>query len=85
MFQIVPTGFVPDEDQGFLIVVAQGPPGTSLEYTDRIMAQAQAILRSEPEIVNIFSVSGFSFFGSGANNGIMFASFTPWSERRGEE
>jgi HAE1 family hydrophobic/amphiphilic exporter-1 len=82
MFQIVPTGFVPDEDQGFLVVVAQGPPGTSLQYTDGIMAQAQAILRSEPEIVNIFSVSGFSFFGSGPNNGIMFASFKPWSERR---
>jgi len=83
MFQVVPTGFVPDEDQGFFVVVAQGPPGSSLEYTDGIMAQAQQILRTEPDIVNIFSVSGFSFFGSGPNNGIMFASFKPWSERRG--
>jgi HAE1 family hydrophobic/amphiphilic exporter-1 len=85
MFKIVPTGFVPDEDQGFFVVVAQGPPGTSLEYTDGIMAQAQHILRSDPNVVNIFSVSGFSFFGSGPNNGIMFASLKPWSERRGSK
>ena len=81
MFKIVPTGFVPDEDQGFFVVVAQGPPGTSLEYTDNILNQAQRILRSEPDVVNIFSVSGFSFFGSGPNNGIMFASLKPWAER----
>ncbi|HKW45451.1 MAG TPA: efflux RND transporter permease subunit, partial [Candidatus Eremiobacteraceae bacterium] len=85
MFKVVPTGFVPDEDQGFFVVVAQGPPGTPLEYTDHILKQAQDILRSEPDVVNIFSVSGFSFFGSGPNNGIMFASLKPWSTRHGRD
>src|SRR5207245_10945758 len=32
MFRVVPTGFIPDEDQGFFVVVAQGPPGSTLEY-----------------------------------------------------
>ncbi len=82
MFQIVPTGFIPDEDQGYFIVVAQGPPGSSLEYTDKILAQAYGIIRTEPDITDVFSVSGFSFFGSGANNGIMFGKFKPWSDRR---
>ncbi|HEY5095443.1 MAG TPA: multidrug efflux RND transporter permease subunit [Candidatus Eremiobacteraceae bacterium] len=85
MFKVVPTGFVPDEDQGYFVVVAQGPPGSSLEYTDGIMKQAQQILRAEPDVVNIFSVAGFSFFGSGPNNGIMFASLKPWSDRRGKD
>jgi hydrophobic/amphiphilic exporter-1 (mainly G- bacteria), HAE1 family len=83
MFKIVPTGFIPDEDQGYFIVVAQGPPGSPLEYTDKIMAQAYGILKSEPDVTDVFSVSGFSFFGSGSNNGIMFGKFTPWSDRRG--
>jgi hydrophobic/amphiphilic exporter-1 (mainly G- bacteria), HAE1 family len=82
MLKIVPTGFVPDEDQGYFIVIAQGPPGVSLQYTDRVLAQAQQVLRSEPDIVNIFSVAGFSFTGVGSNNGIMFASFKPWAQRK---
>jgi HAE1 family hydrophobic/amphiphilic exporter-1 len=85
MFKIVPTGFVPDEDQGFFVVVAQGPPGSPLEYTDKIMAQAQNIVRSESDVDHIFSVSGFSFTGVGSNNGIMFARLVPWSQRRGAD
>ena len=83
MFKVVPTGFIPDEDQGYFIVVAQGPPGSPLEYTDKIMAQAYAACKSEPDVTDVFSVSGFSFFGSGANNGIMFGKFKPWSDRGG--
>ncbi|HLJ84839.1 MAG TPA: multidrug efflux RND transporter permease subunit [Candidatus Eremiobacteraceae bacterium] len=82
MFKIVPTGFIPDEDQGYFIVVAQGPPGSPLEYTDKIMAQAYGVLKTEPDVTDVFSVSGFSFFGSGSNNGIMFGKFKPWSDRR---
>jgi HAE1 family hydrophobic/amphiphilic exporter-1 len=83
MVKIVPTGFVPDEDQGYFIVVAQGPPGAPLEYTDKIMAQAEAIMLQQPEVVDVFSVAGFSFTGVGSNNGIAFARLKPWSERRG--
>ena len=81
MLRVVPTSFVPDEDQGYFIVIAQAPPGVSLQYTDRIMKQVQAITRSEPDVLDIFSVSGFSFSGSGPNNGIMFCLLKPWGER----
>ena len=83
MVKIVPTGFVPDEDQGFFIVVAQGPPGSSLQYTDKVMAQAEGIMLSQPEVTDVFSVSGFSFTGVGANNGIAFARLKDWADRRG--
>jgi HAE1 family hydrophobic/amphiphilic exporter-1 len=82
MFQIVPTAFVPDEDQGFFVVIAQAPPGVSLQYMTKIMDQVQGVVRSEPDVVNIFSVAGFSFTGVGPNNGIMFATLKPWSQRR---
>jgi hydrophobic/amphiphilic exporter-1 (mainly G- bacteria), HAE1 family len=83
MFRIVPTGFVPDEDQGYFIVLEQAPPGVSLQYNDKMMNQVEQTLRTEPDIVNIFSVSGFSFTGVGSNNGIMFALLKPWSQRPG--
>ena len=86
MFQIVPTGFVPDEDQGFFVVIAQAPPGVSLQYMTKIMQQATGIVRSQPDVTNIFSVAGLGFTNSGlnfgSNNGIMFALLKPWSQRR---
>jgi HAE1 family hydrophobic/amphiphilic exporter-1 len=82
MLKIVPTAFVPDEDQGYFIVIEQGPPGVSLQYTDTIMGRAYQVLRSEPDIVNIFSVSGFSFTGVGSNNGIAFCLLKPWDQRK---
>jgi HAE1 family hydrophobic/amphiphilic exporter-1 len=82
MLRIVPTAFVPDEDQGYFIVVEQGPPGVSLQYTDAIMARALKVLRTEPDVTDAFIVSGFSFTGVGSNNGIMFCHLKPWSDRR---
>ena len=82
MFKIVPSAFVPDEDQGYFVVIEQGPPGVSLQYTDKVMDQMQHLMRSEPDIVNIASISGFSFTGVGSNNGIMFVLLKPWAERK---
>ncbi|MBV8459856.1 MAG: efflux RND transporter permease subunit [Candidatus Eremiobacteraeota bacterium] len=82
MLRIVPTGFVPDEDQGYFIIVEQGPPGVSLQYTDKIMGAIYQTVRSEPDIVDVFSVSGFSFTGVGSNNGIVFCLLKPWDERK---
>jgi len=83
MLKIVPTGFIPDEDQGYFVVLAQAPPGSSLQYMDKIMQQAETMMLQQPEVSDVFSVSGFSFTGVGSNNGIAFARLTPWSDRRG--
>jgi HAE1 family hydrophobic/amphiphilic exporter-1 len=78
----VPGGFVPDEDQGWFIVAEQGPSGTSLGYTERVLDQAERTLRQVPEVENIFAVPGFSFIGSAPNRAIMFVTLKPWEERR---
>jgi HAE1 family hydrophobic/amphiphilic exporter-1 len=79
----VPTGFVPEEDQGYFICIVQGPEGSSLEYTEGVVKQAEAVLAQQPEIAATFSVGGFSFGGSGPNKGILFINLKPWEERRG--
>ncbi|MGH7271483.1 MAG: efflux RND transporter permease subunit, partial [Polyangiaceae bacterium] len=79
----VPTGFVPEEDQGYFIVSVQGPDSASLEETERVMNLAEAIVRRQPETANTFAIAGFNFAGSAANKGLMFASLRPYSKRKG--
>ena len=85
VFTRVPTGFVPDEDQGFLIVVMQAPSGASLEYTENIGQQVTQIVTRQPEVEDVFSVAGFSFSGAAANQGLMFISLKPYSQRKGAQ
>ena len=85
VFARVPRGFVPDEDQGFLIVVIQAPAGASLDYTKTIGQQVTQIVSKQPEVENTFSVAGFSFSGSAANQGLMFISLKPYSQRKGAQ
>lgn len=82
LFTIVPGGFLPEEDQGVFITLVQGPEGASLNYTEKVLEQAEAILRSQPDVVNIFAVGGFSFSGSTPNNGLIFTTLKPWDERK---
>jgi len=72
MYYIVPTGFIPQEDQGNLYVIVQAPPGSSLEYTTNLADRASAIIGQDPDIEGAFSVMGFSFSGGAANAGLMF-------------
>jgi len=81
----VPSGFVPDEDQNYIIVQMIGPQGASLEYMTGIAKQVEGELRKRPEVQDLFSVLGFNFAGNGANRAVLFASLTPISERRASE
>jgi len=82
MYKHVPTGFIPQEDQSFLMVIVQAPPGSSLSYTSALAERAQAILYQDPDIAGAFSVMGFSMSGGGSNSGMMFVRTKPSSERR---
>ncbi|HVU50833.1 MAG TPA: efflux RND transporter permease subunit [Polyangia bacterium] len=84
VFRWVPSGFVPDEDQNYVIVQMIGPQGASLEYMTGIAQQVEGELRRHPEVQDLFSVMGFNFAGNGANRAVLFASLTPISERGGE-
>ena len=85
VFTRVPTGFVPDEDQGYFIIVIQAPSGASLEYTKSIGAQVSKILANVSEAEGTFSVAGFSFAGAAANQGLIFVPLKPYSQRKGEQ
>src|SRR4029077_9474586 len=84
VFERVPTGFVPDEDQGYLIIVMQAPAGASLEYTKAIGKQVTDLVSGEPEVWGTFAVAGFGFSGSAPNQGLTFVTLKPYSQRKGE-
>ena len=85
IFQRVPKGFVPNEDQGYFIILVQAPAGASLEYTRGIEQQVQHVLANVPEIQGVFAISGFSFSGNAANLGIIFGPLNPYSKRKGDQ
>jgi HAE1 family hydrophobic/amphiphilic exporter-1 len=85
LVQKVPVGFVPEEDQGYFIVIVQGPEGSSLSYTEGVVAQVEAVLSKQPEILGTFSVGGFAFGGSGSNKAILFINMKPWDQRHGDD
>ena len=85
VFRKVPQGFVPTEDQGYLIVAIQAPSGASLEYTRDIGRQVAAITKNIPEVRGTFSIAGFSFGGATPNAGLVFLPLQPYEKRKGEE
>jgi HAE1 family hydrophobic/amphiphilic exporter-1 len=84
MYQHVPTGFIPQEDQGFLIGIVQAPPGASLAYTSAVADKAQAVIASNSDVVGSFAVMGFSFSGNAANGGLIFLATKPSDQRLGK-
>ena len=85
MYIRVPTGFVPQEDQNYFIVVVQAPPGASLTYTTNVSRAAEQILRADPDVFGTFAVPGFSLTGgSSSNYGLIFAPLKPIDDRKGK-
>ncbi len=83
MYRHVPTAFVPQEDQGYIILQVQAPSGASLAYTANLADQAQQVLAHVPEVDGSFAVTGFSFAGSAANYGLIFVNLKPFNQRKG--
>ncbi|MEH2203296.1 MAG: efflux RND transporter permease subunit [Nostoc sp.] len=84
MYRAVPTGFIPEEDQGYFFVIVQGPDGVSLKYTESVMNKVVKEVTSAPEVRASFMISGFGFDGNASNLGIAFANLKPWKERTEE-
>jgi HAE1 family hydrophobic/amphiphilic exporter-1 len=79
----VPSGFVPDADQGYVFVLVQAPQGASLDYTMDVVRQAEQVLQKQPESHRVFAAGGFSFAGSAPNAGFMFVQLKDFAERKG--
>ena len=83
MYQRLPTSFLPQEDQGNILVNVQLPPGATQERMISVMEQVEGYILKQPEVKSMVSVLGFSFSGQGQNAGIGFVTLKDWSERKG--
>jgi HAE1 family hydrophobic/amphiphilic exporter-1 len=81
LYSIVPQSFLPEEDQGYIITLVIAPEGVSLNYTEKVIEQAEDILQNVPEISNTFGVGSFGFNGNAPHYGVIFSTLKPWSER----
>ena len=83
MYQRLPTSFLPNEDQGNMLVNVQLPPGATQERTLAVMQQVEGFVLKQPEVQGMVSVLGFSFSGQGQNAALAFITLKDWAERPG--
>jgi len=83
LYMRLPTSFLPNEDQGNLLVNIQLPPGATLERTQAVVEKVEEFMLQQPEVKNMVAVLGFSFSGQGQNAGLSFVTLKDWSERKG--
>ncbi|EZQ19140.1 acriflavine resistance protein B [Halopseudomonas bauzanensis] len=84
-FLRLPEAFLPAEDQGYLIVDVQLPPGATTPRTEQTVEAMEEHFLSRPSVAGIVSVMGFSFSGMGQNAALAFPTLVDWSERGAEE
>jgi hydrophobe/amphiphile efflux-1 (HAE1) family protein len=85
--RLTPTGFLPEDDQGALFVIAQLPGGSSVARTTDVVRRAEAILREHKEVEDITSVVGLNFIDnySQSNAAFMVVTLKPFDERKGTD
>lgn len=81
LYTKIPTSFLPQEDQGSLMMMTQLPAGATKARTDATLTIANQVITAMPEVESFLAVSGFSFSGSGQNMGFGFITLKDWSLR----
>ena len=86
IFAKLPTTFIPEEDEGYMIIAAQLPPAASLSRSEKVAEKINAILASYPEVESNISISGFSIMNNGeqSNAVSVFVVLKDWSQRKGK-
>jgi hydrophobe/amphiphile efflux-1 (HAE1) family protein len=85
LFNRVPSGFIPNEDQGVFLVAVQLPDGASLERNDELTREVEAFLLKQEEVSNVVVLGGQNILAGNAaqtNATALFVTLKPWSERR---
>lgn len=79
----IPMGFIPEEDQGYVLVNISLPPASSLQRTDEISKQVDQLLSKEESILSYTTINGFSMLTGSyqTNSAFVFISLKPWEER----
>ncbi|UKJ07183.1 efflux RND transporter permease subunit [Solitalea lacus] len=80
----VPSGFIPNEDQGMVYAIIQTPPGSSLERTNQISEKLQKLAEGIDGVQSVSSLAGYEILteGTGANSGTCLINLKDWSERK---
>jgi len=83
LFMRLPTAFLPEEDQGILMTMVQLPAGSTLEQTQKVMAEVQQHFQNTEKdaVESCMTVGGFSIAGRGQNNGMAFVKLKDWKLR----
>ena len=82
VYRQLPTSFLPQEDQGYIIVNVQLPPGATQERMLSVIKQVEGYILKQPEVQSMVGVLGFSFSGQGQNAGLAFTTLKDWEERK---
>lgn len=83
LFKIIPTTFIPAEDQGYYLGAVSLPEGTSLNNTDEVMTRLAEELKKNPGVSQVMGISGYDILSGGAKSSAatFFVGLKPWSER----
>jgi multidrug efflux pump len=87
LFVRLPSGFLPDEDQGIALALVQGPAGATSARTEKglDLVRDHFLKQEAANVQGVFTINGFSFAGQGQNAGLVFINLKPWEERSGAE
>ena len=87
LFIKLPSSFLPDEDQGVFLTMAQLPAGATQERTQKVLDEVTDyyLTKEKANVNSVFTVNGFGFSGRGQNTGLAFVSLKNWDERPGDE
>ncbi len=80
----LPAGFLPEEDQGYVMVMVSTPEASSLQVTQKVMADADAVIRTLPEVASTSFAAGFNMMAgiASTSNGIIFVKLVDYSDRK---
>ena len=83
LFGLVPGGFVPEEDEGYLLVNVQLPDAASLQRADEVTKKVESIIMSTPGVSTVTAISGYSLLTASvaSNTAFLFISLDEWDER----
>ncbi|MGA1622181.1 MAG: efflux RND transporter permease subunit [Synechocystis sp.] len=85
VYSATPTGFIPEEDQGYFFMLGNSPPGVSIEYTKDVIAKATKIVEQREEVEHVLGMGGFSFLGNDSSKSLFFVKLKSWEDRPGEK
>jgi len=85
MFVRLPTAFLPDEDQGDFMITVLLPAGATMHETMGTLSEIAGYLNEHEPVKYVYEVGGFSFYGTGSNSGMIFATLKDWKDRKSAE